>query len=215
MMNINYRLKQKFTNIADAIRAGLSSTELMTVDEMPPNIEDITTQDNAIIDTLLNGTATTYENNRITFLRASGLRGYENLQTAIFGNLTDAGNAAFQGCSNLTDLIIPKFETFRVSVLQACTSLQRVNAPKATTVQSYAFSGATNLEILNFYDPNRTSIPRVTSSAGVLLNTKIAAGTGYIIINDELVEDMKVAFFWSDYADQIIGNTEAAELGIL
>ena len=67
---------------------------------------------------------------------------------------------------------------------------------------------------LNLYSPDRTTIPTLTNTSA-FTNTPIASGTGWIVINDELVNTLKAETNWSTYASQIIGHTAAVQQGIV
>lgn len=56
-----------------------------------------------------------------------------------------------------------------------------------------------------------TTVPTMGSTSGtygIFGGSKIAAGTGYIYVPDDLVEDYKAATNWSTYAAQIKGLSE-------
>lgn len=187
------RLKQKLTNIADSIRNGLNITNLMSMDEMPPNIEDMSEIEDAMIDGTISGE---YRNSRVTTI-------YQY---------------AFYGRGGLTKVRFDAVTTIRVNsflcYVQHRSQLATAEFPSVTSIAASAFAGCVSLSLFNLYSPTRTDIPKL-DNANAFLNTPIADGTGYIVINDELVDQLKQAQNWSTYANQIIGNTQAAQLGLI
>lgn len=187
------RLKQKLTAIADSIRYKLPSTVLMTLDEMPPNIEDIVTHE--IEDALIEGTLTgVYENNRVTRTNAYCFYSQNGLTRVILNNVVTVGSNTFLTYSN--------------------SSIEYIELASVMTINATAFRGCNSLVTLNLYNPSRTAIPTLTNTSA-FTNTPIASGNGYIIINDEFVDELKQAENWSTYADQIIGHTQAIALGLI
>lgn len=183
------RLKQKLTAIADSIRHKLPSTALMTLAEMPPNIEDIVTHEieDALVDRSLDGV---YNNPRVTQIGNNCLR-VRRITQGIFENVDIIGSSAFYGCASLETVIIPK----------------------VTRIGDDGFRTCSMLSLLNLYSPDRTEIPSLWSRG--LVGTAIESGNGYIVINDNLVDSLKEASNWSNYAAQIIGHTQAIALGLI
>ena len=187
------RLKQKLTNIANSIRNGLNITNLMSIDEMPPNIEDISEIEDAIIDGTISGE---YRNSRVTTIYQYAFYGRGGLTKVIFDAVTNIRGNAF------------------LCYVQHRSQLATAEFPSVTSIATSVFSGCSSLSLFNLYSPTRTNIPTL-DNANVFTGTPIADGTGYIVINDELVDQLKQANNWSTYANQIIGNTQAAQMGLI
>lgn len=134
------------------------------------------------------------------------------------------GAHAFYNCTNLALTKLPsELKTLGNYSFYSCTKLSFSEIPvNVTTLPSFCFnkcSGLTSITILGnitefagqvFYQasnlervvlPNITGVPVMGSN--VFSNTKIAQKQGYIYVPDNLVEEIKVATKWSDYADQI------------
>lgn len=187
------RLKQKLTNIADSIRQSLNITNLMSMDEMPPNIDDISEIEAAIIDGTISGE---YRNSRVTTIYQYAFYGRGGLTKIRFDAVTSIRTYAFQ------------------CYTQHRSQLATAEFPSVTSIASSAFAGCSSLSLFNLYSPTRTSIPTL-ENVNAFSNTPIADGNGYFVINDELVDQLKQDKNWSNYADQIIGNTQAAQLGLI
>lgn len=112
----------KLQDIAVAIQ-GKDGGGTMTVDEMPTRIVAIPTQDNALLNSLINRSITSIENSEVTGIGDSVFRYCSNLTGVSFPNATSIGANAFHGCSNLSILILGK---------------------RATLSNSNVFSGADN-----------------------------------------------------------------------
>ena len=207
------RLTNKLVAIADSIRLALGSSALMTIDEMPDNIADIEAEGDAMEDAFVERSAslTTYTNNRITTVGQHAMRGFPNLTTVIFDNVTTLQQNSFYGSNGITSVSIPKCTTIGREAFLRCSGLTEMALPEIEFIATNAFQDCTNLALLDLYSPNRTTIPTL-QNAGALNGTAIAAGNGYIIINDEDVEDMKATSPWSTYASQIIGNSDRASV---
>lgn len=192
------RLKQKLTAIADSIRQPLNITNLMSIDEMPPNIEDI----QEIIDSIIDGTISdTYVNSTVTALRTYSLSGCSYLEGIRLNEITDViSNYAFTGCSALTFGQFNKAGRIGTYAFRNCTSLKSINMPNLTRIYGNAFNGCTAIEALIF--DKIAAVPDVT--AGAFDNSGISTGTGYIYVPAELVEACKAAPVLQDYANQIL-----------
>ena len=147
--------------------------------------------DHTIEDGLVEKTLTTYTNNRVSTIGPHAMRGFTDLTEVEFGNVETVYANSFYGVATLESVKLPKVSSFGANAFYNCSSLA----------------------LLDLYSPDRTGIPTLNSSS--LTGTAIAAGNGYIVINDELVDTLKGATNWSNYASQIIGNTAAAAQNII
>jgi hypothetical protein len=93
-------------------------------------------------------------------------------------SLRGVGYRAFYGCSSLVEVEFPS--------LTAITSTQ-------------AFYGCSALEKLIL--PNSVVVTLANTNA--FSGTKIAGGTGYVYVKNDLVESFKAATNWTTYANQI------------
>lgn len=205
------RLKEYLTDIADAIRTKTFKSALMTVPEMPGEVDGIPYPD--IEDSLITGTITEYTNDRVTYTRQAALRAATNLITVNLPYVTYINTQLLYGCTAIKNVNIPNATAIAAQSLQLCRDLEYVHFPKVLTIAGSTFQQS-GLTVLNLYDPDRTAIPTL-SNLNALSQTPIADGNGYIVINDSMVDELKAANNWSSYASQIIGNSDAAALGLI
>lgn len=79
----------------------------------------------------------------------SAFQGASNLTEVIFhDNITGIGSSAFRNCTGFTEFTIPEFMSYIPnSMLQGCTSLKKINFNnKVASIWSSAFNGCTSLE---------------------------------------------------------------------
>lgn len=126
--------------------------------------------------------------------------------TELPNNFSNIENYTFYGCSNLALKEIPeKVTLIGTNAFQMCSSLTEITIKgNIGQIKNYSFHTCSNLQKIAL--PNVTKVP--TLGTGVLLNTPIASGTGYIYVPDSLVDSFKTATNWSTYADQIKGVSE-------
>ena len=143
----------KLQNIAVAIQ-GKDSGGVMTVDEMPTRIAAIPTQDNALLNSLINRSITSIENSEVTSIGASAFYACTNLTSVSFPNVTSIGTGAFQNCTNLTSVSLPNVTSIGANAFNNC-NLTSVSLPNATSIGVNVFYNC-NLTSVSF--PNVTSI---------------------------------------------------------
>ena len=119
--------------------------------------------------------------------------------------VTSIGDDCFQSASRLTSVALPLVTTVPTGCLRGCTKLERVDLGAATSIVRTAFTDSTALETLII----RTETLCTIADASVTLRgSKIAAGTGYIYVPDNLVDSYKAATNWVAFANQIRGLSE-------
>ena len=119
--------------------------------------------------------------------------------------VTSIGDGCFQGASRLTSVALPLVTTVPSGCLRSCAKLERVDLGAATSIVRTAFTDSTALETLII----RTETLCTIADASVTLRgSKIAAGTGYIYVPDELVDTYKEETNWVVFANQIRGLSE-------
>ena len=102
-------LTDKLTAIGDAIRSKTGGSDLLTLDEMPQEIQSIQTGgggDTALADSILSGTATSYSSDTLVKLKGYSFMGCEKLTSLICPNVTSLGNYCFNGCGQLSTVTI-------------------------------------------------------------------------------------------------------------
>lgn len=141
---------------------------------------------------------------KLTTLRSSVFNG-SGLLTFNGSLVTSIGDGCFQNASNLTSVTLPLVTTVPSGCLRNCTKLECVDLGAATSIVRAAFTDSTALETLII----RTETLCTIADASVTLRgSKIAAGTGYIYVPDNLVDSYKAETNWVVFADQIKGLSE-------
>jgi hypothetical protein len=107
------------TDIGNAIRSKNGGNAKYKPSEMAGAINDITTQDNTVLNSILDRSI-------------SG--GYVN------DDLTEIGNYAFYGCENLTSATFTEVTKIDMSAFNGCTSLESISLPKVKEIEMNAFS---------------------------------------------------------------------------
>lgn len=135
-----------------------------------------------------------------------------------------AGGNSFYGCSNLEAVSLPSCHTLGTGALGSafwgCSKLSQVSLPLVTTIMSFTFRD-TVIQKIDFLSVNniesrafiyarqldtlilRNSNVCVLKNIDAFDSTKIAAGTGYIYVPDNLVDSYKIATNWVTFANQI------------
>lgn len=134
----------KLQNIAVAIQ-GKDGGGQMTVDEMPTRIATIPTQDNTTLNSLIDRSITSIENDEVTSIGTNAFRTCTNLTSVSFPNATSIGTNTFYNCTNLTSASLPNVTSINANTFYNCTNLSIVILGKrATLSNSNAFSDANN-----------------------------------------------------------------------
>lgn len=150
---------------------------------------------------------------KVTSIPMYALLDCTNLRVLDLPQVTTLETYAMNG-AGIRDLNAPLLSVIGNGAFRSCSSLYTLNAPSVTQVNQQAFEYS-KLTTLNFYSPTRTAIPILKSYFNPFEGTPIKAGTGHIVINDELVDTLKAATNWSTYANVIIGHTDAIAQGII
>lgn len=154
----------------------------------------------------------------------NSFRGCTKLKAISLPHCQVAGGNSFYGCSNLEAVSLPSCHTLGTGALGSafwgCSKLSQVSLPLVTTIMSFTFRdtviqkieflSVNNIESSAFiYARQLDTLILRNSNVCVLKNidafdsTKIAAGTGYIYVPDNLVDSYKIATNWVTFANQI------------
>ena len=176
----------------------------LALTELPDTIREI--WDNAF--SYCTNLALTKLPSNLYYLGGRAFYGCTNLAlTELPSGLKSMGFNVFQNCKNITVKEIPKGITnLNGGEFRGCTSITEMTCLGVIgQIGTYVFNGCSNLEKLVI--PNNTTVPTLQGT-NAFTGTKIASGTGYIYVPDDLVESFKTATNWSTYADQIKGMSE-------
>lgn len=153
-------LTDKLTAIANAIRSKTGGSDLLTLDEMPQEIQSIQTggggtSDTSLSDSIIDGTITSYSSDTLTEVAEYGLSHLPDLVEASLSNVETIGNYAISNNEKLSSLSIPKVKSIGNSsisyvdiesfdcqelkhigdyVLRYCNSLITLNIPNVETI---------------------------------------------------------------------------------
>ena len=121
------------------------------------------------------------------------------IQQADFPLVTTIGTGCFRQARSLTSANLPLITALPMDFFREST-IQTADFAAVTNINRTAFTDCTSLETLII----RTQSVCVISDISVALRgSKIAAGTGYIYVPDNLVDSYKTATNWVTLANQI------------
>ena len=144
-------ITDKLKAIADAIREKTGKANVMTLEQMPTEIEAIVGggSDYSNEDGLVSGSITIYRNDRITQVRAYSF--YQNvvLEEVNLPNVANVGAYAFYGNSLLKSISMPNVTNIETYGLQKCTSLESVSFLKLSKIGDRAIQDCTKLKSID------------------------------------------------------------------
>lgn len=118
------------------------------VPDFAGRIRSIPTQDNALLNSLINRSITSIENSEVTSIGASAFQGCRNLTSVSFPNVTSIDASAFQDCQKLTSVSFPNVTSIGSYVFSNCVKLTSVSFPNATIIGIRTFRDCRNLSIV-------------------------------------------------------------------
>lgn len=159
-MALGYLDDSKLYAIASAIRSKTSKSATMTVDDMPDEIESITT--GAVVEPLsvtANGTYTAPAGQGYTPVTVSVPTGggdatwdeiaERTMAGVASGSASIIGSSAFCNCKNLTGASFPNATSIGGSAFASCSSLGTAYIPSAKEIGAGAFFGCSSLSEVN------------------------------------------------------------------
>lgn len=118
------------TAIGNAIRNKNGSTSQYKPSEMAGAINDITVQDNTVLNSILNRTIVgNYVNDDLTGIGTSAFFGCRYLISATFAKATKIDTNAFGSCSSLESISLPEVREINASAFASCP-LKAISMPK-------------------------------------------------------------------------------------
>lgn len=147
------------TDIGGAIRNKNGSTTKYKPSEMAGAINDITTQDNTVLNSILDRSISgDYVNDDLTEVGGYAFANCNNLTAATFTKVTKVGEGAFYFCRSLESISLPEVKEIEAYSFNYCSSLKSINIP--STIQSISINtfNGTNITTINIDKPTN-SIP--------------------------------------------------------
>lgn len=181
------------------------------------------------MEALIKRTITSYSNDTLTSVGSYAFHSCTRLTTVSLPNATTLGTSSFNACSSLVSIELPKVTSITTQSFYGCDALETLNLPSVKTTGTQGvrhcdkltrveFGAVTNIGALTFDSCPllETLIVRTPSvctlgNISALNGTKIAGGTGYVYVPDNLVNSYKTATNWSTYASQIKPISELGE----
>lgn len=125
------------TDIGNAIRSKNRSTTKYKPSEMAGAINDITTQDNTVLNSILNRRIYgDYVNDDLTEIGPYAFANCNLLTSATFMRATKISENAFSFCSSLESISLPEVKEIKASSFGYCSSLESISMPKIEVLGS-------------------------------------------------------------------------------
>ena len=125
------------TDIGNAIRSKNGSTSQYKPSEMAGAINDITAQDNTVLNSVLNRSISgDYVNDDLTEVGGYAFANCNNLTTATFTKVTKIVKNAFSYCRSLESISLPEVKEIEASSFNYCSSLESISMPKIEVLGS-------------------------------------------------------------------------------
>lgn len=125
------------TDIGNAIRSKNGSTSQYKPSEMAGAINDITAQDNTVLNSILNRSISgDYVNDDLTEVGSYAFANCNNLTAATFTKVTKVGEGAFYFCRSLESISLPEVKEIEESSFNYCSSLESISMPKIEVLGS-------------------------------------------------------------------------------
>ena len=121
------------------------------------------------------------------------------IQQADFPLVTTIGDRCFNMAKNLISANLPLVASLPIDSFRLST-IQTADFSSVTNINRTAFTDCTSLETLIIRTP---SVCVISDISVALRGSKIASGTGYIYVPDNLVDSYKMATNWVALANQI------------
>lgn len=173
-------------------------------------------------ESLIKRTITRYSNDNLTSVGSYAFHSCTSLAYVNLPKATSLGTSAFNNCTVLTSINIPKVTSITTQTFYGCSALTTLNLPSVKTTGTQGIRnckkltrvdfgavtniGALTLESCSLLDTLivRTASVCTLANTSALTGTKIASGTGYIYVPDDLLASYRTATNWSTYAEQIV-----------
>lgn len=156
--------------------------------------------DDELSDQLIQRTVTEYRENRVSKIGKHGLSHCPSLKSVDIPCVTLLQEAAFDGCSGLTEMILPAVETIDTSGLRRCSNLKTLDTGSLKELNgNYIFDSCGCLTALILRGDRVCTLATLGSN---FYNTPIANGSGYIYVPSARMAQYQAATNWSALAAQ-------------
>ena len=154
--------------------------------------------DDVVFESILNGSIVEYKDDILTTIVINAFAECNALINVDLPNVTSIGAMAFYNCSSLATVNSPNITSVNTNCFENCSSLIAIDLHKAKKINMYGFKNCSKLKTIIL----RSDALCTLATNYDLSGTPIASGTGYIYVPRALIEDYKVATYWSTYANQ-------------
>ena len=188
------------TDIGNAIRSKNGSTTKYKPSEMADAINDITTQDNTVLNSILDRSISgNYVNDDLTEVGGYAFAHCALLTAATFTKVTKVGEGAFSNCMSLESISLPEVKEIKAYSFNYCSSLKSINIP--STIQSISINtfNGTGITTINIDKPANSIPGEPWGATGALVYWQ-GKLTRYIVVDLNGGQ-------WVDSGTQVDGHT--------
>lgn len=153
---------------------------------------------------LVGATVTEYDDEAVTYVRKYAFAYCASLTSLKIHNAKTIGDSAFNSCSALQTIALPKLTAVNGNnQFASCSALVSADFYSPNAISSYMFSGCTNLSTLVLRKTSVVSLSNTNAFNGTKFKSGGAGGTIYIPkslydhLGDGTADDYKAASGWS------------------
>lgn len=144
---------ESYQTLCDKLREKTGGTDNLVASDIPDIIKTFGSAET--LEAYLEGTLTSYSNDRITKIGAQVFRNITTLTNVHLPYVTSVGESAFHGCTKLTTVNAPNITSTGTQAFSGCTKLSSIEVTLFKTINTQAFYNC-GFTTLNF--PNVTTI---------------------------------------------------------
>lgn len=186
--------------LPDSPNETLDITENGMYNVLPYYLVDVNVPDSGEeVASLLGNTMTELNNSIVTSLRTRACQGATNLVDVNLPNVTSLGSYAFYGCSGLVTCKIPKLTSVSTQTWYSCTKLRHADCGNLGNISAQTFNACSALTVLIL---RKTGSICTLANVNGVNNTPIGKGTGYVYVNENMINAYVSASNWSTFPNQ-------------
>lgn len=181
--------------IGNAIRLKTGKKDLILPKDMAGEIEGIKAEDTNLVNSVIGKTV-----KEIYIDTSIGDYAFYNCKYVkpTFGDkCASIGSSAFGNCESITEINTNRVIEISSYAFSVTKNLTKADCPNLLSIHGYAFNSSGLQTIII-----RSNSVCVLKNTNAFYSTPIKDGTGYIYVPKSLIDDYKVAYNWSEYADQ-------------